>query len=111
MEADFDRFYDKDLARLIWVDEWPASMLWARVTGLPEDSAFVRKLTLGHTSLHELVAQVRDAVTTTAHGYRWEGKPENYQRPAEAKAEAERVVHLSDRSKVAEIKRFFGTPR
>ena len=110
MESDFDRYYQKDLAALIWVEEWPASMLWTRIVTLPEGSAFVRKATLGHSSLHELLAQIRDAVTTSAHRWRMEGKPQMYERPTAKRVERGRAVDPTNRSHVAEIKRFFGTP-
>lgn len=110
MEADFDRYYSRDLAEVVWADHWPASKIWNRVTTLPEDSALRRKHTRGHTSLHELLAQTRDAVVTTAHGWRLQGKPEPYKRPGVEDAHDKGTVELGNPEDVATIRRFFGRP-
>ena len=110
MEADFSRFYQRDLATLIWVEEWPGSKLWTHVCGLPEDSAFVRALMQGHTSIHELLAQIRDAVVTTAHGWRLDGKPKAYERPQRRDDAEPESVDLTNPENAAAIARFFGTP-
>lgn len=107
MEADFSRYYGRDLGSVIWVDRWDASRLWSHVANLPEDSAFGRALSKGHTTLHELLAQVRDAVVTTAHGYRLEGRPKPYQRPGHEERRKE-PVDPTNPDNAAEIRRFFG---
>lgn len=111
MDSDFDRYYHRDLATVIWAEHWPASKIWARIETLPEDSALRRKHTKGHTSLHELLAQVRDAVTTTAHGWRLEGKPKPYPRPGEDRHDPSEAVDLTDPKDTAAVVRFFGRPR
>ena len=88
----------------MWVEGWSASRLTGRILALPEGSAYVRGLLKGHTSLHELLAQIRDAVTTTAHGWRWEGKPENYKRPESGP----KHIDLSDPGDRAALGGFFG---
>ena len=109
MDADFDRYYGRDLAETIWCDEWPPSKILARIAGLPEDSAFRRSLAKGHTSLHEVLAQIRDAVVTTAHGYRIDGKPTPYPRPGEPQKDA--GLDITDPENAGAIVRFFGRPK
>lgn len=91
------------------MDEWPASRLWGRVQALPEDSAYARAVLEGHTSIHEVLAQIRDAVVTTAHGYRLDGKPKNYPRPGGSAPEKD-AVDLTNPADVGAIVRFFGRP-
>lgn len=110
MDADFHRYYQADLGSLIWREDWPPSKIFARIVGLPEDSAFARARNDGHTSIHELLAQVRDAVVTQAHGWRLEGKPQNYPRPGTEQHSRDEGLDLADPKDAVQVARFFGMP-
>jgi hypothetical protein len=65
----------------------------------------------GHSSLHELLAQIRDVVNVQAHGYRMQGKPDPYQRPFAPEQRKRESMSFSNPADASAIKRFFGTPR
>lgn len=112
MEADFDRYYSRDLAQMIWAEHWPARRIWARITSLPETSAFRRARSQGHTSIHELLASIHDRVTTTAHGYRLEGKPQDWPRPNRPTAPVDGdALDPTNPDHASALIRFFGRPR
>lgn len=110
MEADFDRFYRRDLAHEIWRSKRPASWFWNRIVCLPDDSAFGRAISKGHTKDSEILAQIRDAVVTQAHGYRLQGRPEPYKRPG-MEDRHKQSVDPTNPEDAASIRRFFGTRR
>ena len=86
-------------------------MIWSRILGLPEDSALGRALNHGHTTLHELLAQTRDAVVTTAHGYRLEGRPKQYERPGRVTVHEGDPLDPTNPHHAKALRRFFGNPR
>lgn len=67
----------------------------------------MRSLTNGHSALHELLAQIRDASVTAASGYRYSGKPKPYPRPGHERPA--RSVDLTNPEDRAAIGRFFGS--
>lgn len=111
MDADFDRYYHRDLAETIWGHDWPASKVHARISALPEESAFRRKHSDGWSSIHELLASIHDRVTTSAHGYRLEGKPKNYPRPSDGDQPHTEAVDPRNPADAASLVRFFGRPK
>jgi hypothetical protein len=94
----------------LWVERWPASKLLALIRELPEESALFRAQAGGHTTLLELLAQIRDRVDVQAHGHQLRGKPEPYQRPATEQAKP-KAIDLSNAKDRATLGRFFGAPR
>ena len=109
MEADFDRHYRHDLGEILWVEEWPPSKVWSHILGLPDDSAFGRAISKGHNKDHELLAQIRDAVVTTAHGYRLQGKPTPFPRPG--RDDRRERVDPTNPDDAASLRRFFGSTK
>ena len=111
MEADFDRYYRRDLGSLVWIEGWSGRKILRRVIALPDDSAFRLARTDGWTTERELLASIHDRVTVAAHGWRLEGKPKNWPRPGTNTPDEDEPAHLNDARDVQRIVRFFGRPR